>query len=353
MNARDAGAESVSMISATGPRRQTAVDAIGLVLVGAAIGWTLRGAGGVSDGAWPLVALYAGAAGAYLAGRAVGALIPALLLAVLVTASLWVAWLSITDWMRDGRMDRPFGYPNAQAGFFALMVVASLMLASVSGRRLLRAVGFVLALGFAGVVLLSGSLAASILLVFPLMALAVRRQNRWYASGGAILVVLALAGTIALGLGYTRSESSEPGSGLSSLLTERRVALWSDALVIMKESPLNGVGLGRFGLESPTARSDRDARWAHNDFLQMGAETGIIGLLLLLAVFLWGLFRLAIGPVHAPAVALGAAALTALGIHASVDYVLRFPALPLVTAGLLGTAVALANAPNPGVGSDP
>lgn len=329
-------------------------DAIGLALVGAAIAWTLAGPERAPAGALPLVALYAGSAMAYIAGRAVAAVVPMLMPALIVAASLWMAWLSVSDWMQDGRMDQPLGYPNAQAGFFVLAVAASLMFASLSRRWLPRGIGFGLALGFAGVVLASGSLAAGILLVLPLIALCARSERvaRRFVTGGAILVMLALAGTIALGLGYARSEPSNPDRVLSSVLTERRLALWSDALAIMERNPLNGVGLGRFGLESPTARSDPDARWAHNDFLQTGAETGVLGLLLLIGVFLWGFFRLLIGSGRAPTVAIGAAALAAIGIHASVDYVLRFPALPLVTAALVGTAVARAHTPSPDAGND-
>ena len=40
-------------------------------------------------------------------------------------------------------------------------------------------------------------------------------------------------------------------------------------------------------------------------------------------------------------VALGAAALAALVIHACVDYVLHFPAVPLAAAALVGTAQAV------------
>jgi len=336
-------AEVMIVARASGLQRRTAVDAIGLVLVGAAIGWTLMVAGGLTDGAWPIVALYAGSAAAYVAGRAIGARIPWLLPALVVAVSLWVGWLSVSDWLRDGRMDQPFGYPNAQAGFFVLTVTGSLMFASVSRRLLPRAVGFVLALGFAGVVVISGSVAAVILLALPAVALAVRAQGlaRWFVAGGAILVVLSLVGTVVMGLRYTPSRSAEFGDGLPSLLTERRVALWSEALDIIEDSPLTGLGPGSFGLESPTARSDPDARWAHNEFLQLGAETGVIGLLLLLAVVLWAFVGLMIGRGHPVTTALAASALAALAIQASVDYVLRFPGLPLVTAALVGSAVAL------------
>jgi O-antigen ligase len=257
-------------------------------------------------------------------------------------ASLVVGWLSVTDWIGDGRMEQPFGYPNAQAGFFVLSATAALMLAVLSRRPLPRAIAFGLASGFAGVVLVSGSLTAIALLLLPAGALLVRteRSVRRFVSGGAALVVIALVGAVVLGALTTPTASRDGSDGLGSVLSERRLALWSDALALMQDSPLKGVGPGRFGLVSPIARSDPDARWAHNEFLQVGAETGVVGMLLLVAVFLWGFWALAARSGGGTTVALGAAALATVGIHASADYVLRFPALPLVTAALLGAAIA-------------
>jgi len=337
---------SVPLVSGSGLIRRTTTDAIGVVLFAAVVGWTVMTAGGWTDGAWPVVALYGGSAAAYLVGRTVGRLLPPLVPGLVVALSLWVGWLSVADWLRDGRMEQPFGYPNAQAGFFVLTAVASWMLALVSRRPPARAIGFALAAASAAVVLISGSIAASMLLILPVTAVASRgRLDRWFTVGAAGLVILAILGTVVLGTLYAPTRSTQPEGGLPSLLTERRLALWSDALAIMRQSPLKGVGPGRFGLESPTARSDPDAGWAHNDFLQMGAETGVFGLLLLLGVFLWGFASLAVGSERGAIASLGAAALAALGIQGSVDYVLRFPALPLVTAALVGVAVALTRAP--------
>jgi hypothetical protein len=59
-------------------------------------------------------------------------------------------------------------------------------------------------------------------------------------------------------------------------------------------------------------------------------------LLLLAGLFAWGFARLGLlGAPDAPAI-VAAGALAALGIHACVDYVLHFPALPLAAAALFG-----------------
>ncbi|MGH2595282.1 MAG: hypothetical protein ACRDH7_04885, partial [Actinomycetota bacterium] len=88
----------------------------------------------------------------------------------------------------------------------------------------------------------------------------------------------------------------------------------------------------------PLARRDRDARWAHNEFLQQGVELGWTGVALVVLLFLWGFVRLGMHPAPDIIVALGAASLAALGIHASVDYVMHFPAVPLTAVALVATA---------------
>jgi O-antigen ligase len=125
----------------------------------------------------------------------------------------------------------------------------------------------------------------------------------------------------------------------ADVLEEPRVALWRDAVDLMLEDPLTGVGPGRFAYESEGAQADRDARWAHHGFLQQGAETGIVGLALLVLMFAWGFWRLASVPPSGMAV-MGAFALAALGVLACSDYVFHFPLVTGTTAALVGAAVS-------------
>ena len=120
-------------------------------------------------------------------------------------------------------------------------------------------------------------------------------------------------------------------------LDVRRVVLWHQSLRIIGRRP-GGVGPGRFAEVDHAAQRDADVRWAHNEFLQEGVELGWAGLALLVLVFGWGFARLWVLPAPDIVTALGAASLAALGIHASVDHVLHFPAIPLTAAALVGTA---------------
>jgi O-antigen ligase len=147
------------------------------------------------------------------------------------------------------------------------------------------------------------------------------------------LFVGVLASTVLLGVGY-RSGADGP---VVDALSERRLELWHESVQILLNQPF-GVGPGRFKDVSPTARRDADARWAHNEFLQQGVELGWIGLVLTVLFFIWGFARSWVVPDPDIVVALGAASLAALGIHACVDYVIHFPAVPLAAAAILGSA---------------
>ena len=184
---------------------------------------------------------------------------------------------------------------------------------------------------------------AALVLLLPIAALAPRASAMARAApfGCGLLFIVVLTATIALGSFYTPMDRSGlVDRVVDSTLTERRAALWHEALVIMAEHPIAGVGVDGFQVFSPTARSDPDARWAHNGFLQQGAETGVVGLILLVLLFVWGFVRLAATATPDAFSALGAVALAALGIHASVDYILHFPAVPLTAAALVGAAGA-------------
>ncbi len=68
-----------------------------------------------------------------------------------------------------------------------------------------------------------------------------------------------------------------------------RVEYWRAGLEMLKEKPLNGFGLGSFGrvyakYKLPQAE---EVQTAHNDFLQIGTELGIVGFLIFLSVFIF------------------------------------------------------------------
>ncbi len=319
------------------------LDAVGVALLVASIGWTFVSAAASGGSAAPVAGLLLASAAALVVGRLLGSIRPSLVPAV-VTASAAVAMLL------PGTFDRRpleglFGYANAAAAFFALASVAALMVACSARATGSRVAGVVAAIAFATVPIARGSLAPTALLVLGPVALLVARDGRGVrlvVAGCAALFVLALLGTAWLGATTVVDEDRRSSEGVvERALSARRVALWHDALSLMTAHPVAGVGPGRFAEESAVARADVDARWAHQEFLQQGAEQGIVGLVLLVGLVLWGFAGLWVTGSADRVVALGAAALAVLAVHACVDYVLHFPAIPIACAALVGTAQAV------------
>jgi O-antigen ligase len=319
----------------------SSLDAVGVGLLVAAVAWTFVSAAASGGAAMPVVALLVASAAALVGGRVLGSFRRALVPAV-VTVAAGIAMLV------PGTFDRRplaglFGYANAAAGFFALASVAALMVAcSVRGTGV-RVASVGAAIAFAIVPIARGSLAPSALLVLGPAALLVARDARGVrlaVAGCAALFLLALVGTAAIGASGTGGPT-RGASVVEEALSPRRVALWHDALSLTAAHPVTGIGPGRFAQESPVARSDIDATRAHQEFLQQGAEQGIPGLALLVALVLWGFARLWAASPGDRVVALGAAALAVVSVHACVDYVLHFPAIPIAAAALVGAAQAV------------
>ncbi len=306
------------------------------VLLAALAGWVVLAA--TSGGGGPQAWLLLGAAGAYLIAR----ILPP---AVHWAPPLGVVAVAVVVFARDPDgsltaqpIQGPFGYANAKAQFFALAALAAGMLWAALRPRLLRALSLMAAVAFASIPFFAHSWAAATLVVALGIAVLVSRTpglRRAAVIAMAAVFAVAVVATGAIGAIYpNRADLIERTVG------ERRAQLWHDAIEQIADEPASGVGPGRFRLESPTALSDQDAQWAHHGFLQVAAETGIFGGILLTAVFGWALVALAFRPDLDRVAVAGAAAVASLGIHATVDYVLHFAALPIAAAALAGVALA-------------
>ena len=114
--------------------------------------------------------------------------------------------------------------------------------------------------------------------IFPLL-LAILVNQTYFSSRGAD--ALSRAATISL--------STNDGS------VNQRLRYYEDVLTHIKSNPIFGVGLGNWKLKS----IEYDAKdiqgyvvpyHAHSDFIQLGAELGIIGFLLYLSIFIWAIY---------------------------------------------------------------
>jgi O-antigen ligase len=318
---------------------RSGLDAVGLALLAGGVVWTYVAAREAGGRPTPVAALLIAAAVTFVAALLIaaraGPLVPGTVAALVLAAevSFW------PDLGAHGPLAGPLGYTNASAALCLQGTVGAAMVAVEVRTWQARVVATLLALALAAATVLTGSQAATLLLLLPVSALVVRPgQVRRVVVALLGLFLLVFATTVLIGAIRPSATSGVVGRVVEEALSARRAALWDDALDLMARNPIVGVGPGRFREESLVARSDPDAAWAHNGFLQQGAEGGVPALVFTLSFFVWGFARLASAS-ERRVVALGAASLAAVGIQASIDYLFHFPALPVVVAALVGTAV--------------
>lgn len=80
----------------------------------------------------------------------------------------------------------------------------------------------------------------------------------------------------------------DPGAYTDAVFSGR-VKIWEESLKIFEKNPWTGVGLGQFQYEFALATGE--ARGAHNTYLELLVETGIVGLFIFILFLLAILFR--------------------------------------------------------------
>jgi hypothetical protein len=327
-------------------RRIGLLDASGVALFAAACGWTIWTSLRSEGSAAPVIGLLVACGFVFVAARMVGSVARLIVPAAVLLAAAIVAARSGTGVLSSAALSGPLEYLNADGAFYVQASIAGLMVAWCARPWLFRAVGVAGAGFFASLPFVVHTAAASwLVLVLPGMALlsttlAGARGARASVALAGSLFVASVTATIVLG--SASSQTEEPGLlqrvGLKAV-DEDRLALWNDAFVIMRDQPGTGIGVGRYEFVSPIGSRNPDYRWAHHEFLQFGAETGVTGLVLLAGLFLWGFARLWAVATPDAITALAAASLAALGIHACVDYIMHFPAIPVMTAALVANGI--------------
>jgi O-antigen ligase len=131
-----------------------------------------------------------------------------------------------------------------------------------------------------------------------------------------------------------------------------RTTVWRDSLGAVEDFWLTGSGLRSFQYVYPIYRSFGGRRfysWAHNDYLQLGIELGLPGLLLALAFAAWA-FRRA-REVRRTLVESGSSlralhagycsAIVAVALHSFTDFGLHLPANAALLTVVLGVATGM------------
>jgi putative inorganic carbon (HCO3(-)) transporter len=150
----------------------------------------------------------------------------------------------------------------------------------------------------AGVLLLTQSRSAWIGTIVGIGALAFV-TGRWGKVLVALGLIAALATVLVIGPAQARQiweeGSPEALSAISNISLEGRIEIWSRALYGIQDFPFTGMGMGTFRRVVPVlyplflVSPDQDIGHAHNEWLQVGVDLGIPGLVAYLAIQALGL----------------------------------------------------------------
>lgn len=312
--------------------RPQVYDLLGILWVGAFVAWTVVSAAVKGADPAPQLAVLTVATAAYVAGRARGRERPVFVAGAIVISILVVTVLSGPSAVSGGASE-PLGYANANGALFTLGVAAAAIIAVVANEEQVRRPAGVLAVVLLALAAATMSAAATILSAAVLLvAFAVHRVGRWVVLTGPLLAVSAVATTIVLAF----THDPRPLQALERGLSERRTILWHEALEMISDNPVLGLGPGMFSETSPTALREEDAAWAHSAYLQIGAETGVVGLVLFLVLLLWAFGALYRSHQDIRLIIIAAAGMTAVAVHAAIDYLAHFPGVVAVAALLIG-----------------
>ncbi len=195
----------------------------------------------------------------------------------------------------EGRLEGGVGDPNfLAAGLVPAIVLALCLRAAVgsfSGRWLLLGAALMLSLGLVASESRGGIVAAIVALIAALVVF--KRRRAWVFASLTIVVGVAIAWFSVSPTAWDRvTDFDNGGSGRSDL--------WTVAWRMTEANPVEGVGLNNYPsvadeyLREPGAVERADLivdnpHVVHNAYLQLLAETGVIGLAIFLAVALGSL----------------------------------------------------------------
>ncbi|NWF67861.1 MAG: O-antigen ligase family protein [Chloroflexi bacterium] len=222
-----------------------------------------------------------------------------------------------------------------------------------------------LALAFCGAALFLGQSRAA--LIGALLALALltlfllKKRWRWLAL--TAVVAVALLQVLVVAQVFVPPQAAQTGGveAQASQSLAPRFSLWSSALAMIRDFPLTGVGFTYFRFEPVRSLYPVEgvrpgaAVHAHNEWLQMGADFGLPGMLLYLVWhivalrMIWRVWRQGSAEARAlvMAVACGLLAHSVFGLLDAIPLADRFAFLFWWMLGLLGALYAVTAATSP------
>lgn len=216
------------------------------------------------------------------------------LLAAFYQYSINPEWLPLDRVLtsNEGRVTGTFGAPNGFAAI--LLLILPLLLSFALMRRfqmpLRIACGAAAALFMAGILIsMSRGACLALLIVVALSPLMLFERGRTRIKFWAwSLVLLTVGGTLLWFFNPMLQQRIERGMQQGGEVT--RPVMWETALAMFRDSPVVGQGSGSFGFNWDRFRPGGGilvSETAHSDYLQVLAEYGTIGFLLLFVPVAW------------------------------------------------------------------
>ena len=191
------------------------------------------------------------------------------------------------------------------------------------------------------------------LLLLPVMLWAVYRYS---ASKKMVIAIIAISlmgyaasvGILGMNVGGRTYNLEQDTS------TNARLLLWKSSIQMTIDHPLLGTGWGTFAAHYPAYRSQLESTtggyFAHNDYLQLATEGGVLAMLLQLSVMVGVLLRLRrslqktdkIAGFESTALLLGA---LALFVHAGVNFIFYFAFMDVLSGIYIARATQLVEIP--------
>lgn len=200
----------------------------------------------------------------------------------------------------------PFANPNTYGALLMMATLAVLPYINKEAPISLRLVfmAFAAMNGCALWILSGRAVLLAFLGGFCLLLLLARQRNIFWRRPVLALIIGAGLGAAVMGLSNANTGPVERFANIAASPTEAvfsRTAIWQGTIDMIKDAPILGRGYGVFPLAYPQYRLPADqgsgGMRAHNDVLQILAELGLPGVLLILLLFLgfckigWRLFK--------------------------------------------------------------
>jgi hypothetical protein len=165
-------------------------------------------------------------------------------------------------------------------------------------------------------------------------------------TGVGVVSGVGLTGALALtafGPGHLAEAADKVANVRLTLASADRLDGVRAALRTFADHPFTGAGPGLAELQWTRADGVQGTlRYAHNEYAQLGAELGLVGVVLLAAVVVGLVWRLwqARGACGSRALWAGVVAGTsAFAVHSGLDFIWHIPAIPLLAAALVGLVI--------------